>query len=336
MKKILIVGNYTKSIGGISGQIEILLKRLPECGFDVELFNYKAGFIKRLFLFVRLLFKGKRFDIFHLHGCSFFGFLPIIVGVFAARVLHKKVIVTYHGGGLEEFMLKYKCFILFVLRKANLVTVPSDYLYQQLINKNVKVIVLPNIIRADNVKFTLRNVFRPFFIVTRSLEDTYNVELAINAFGLIKKDHPSAKLFLVGDGSRKQQLEELVMKKKITDVEFVGRVSNSDIGSYLNKADIYINPTRKDSFSVSLFEAIACGLPVVSSSVGAIPGFIKDYENGLLFESDNLDQLVEKLTFVLKNKTETMLMVRSAYKLFESHTWEKQRNTYINMLEATV
>jgi len=70
-----------------------------------DLFNTKDNIFKRLFIPIRLIIKGRDYDIFHIHGGSFLRFFPIIVGVTIGKMLRKKIIITYHVSGLEEFIL---------------------------------------------------------------------------------------------------------------------------------------------------------------------------------------------------------------------------------------
>jgi glycosyltransferase involved in cell wall biosynthesis len=331
MKKVLIISNYKTSVGGISGQVDILLDNFNNENIKTDLFNTKRSNIKRLFLFHKLLIKGFRYDIFHIHGCSFKGFLPIILGIIIGKLLNKKTIITYHGGGLQDFLDQHERFIKYFLSKADIVTVPSKYLQYILGKHSLSSILLPNIIREDNVKFKKRNVFKPNLIVTRSLEPVYNIPLVINAFIEIKKKYNNAKLRVVGDGSLKKELINKVKVLGIKDVEFVGRVKNSEIGKELNKSDIYVNPTTADNMPLSLFEAFACGLPIISTNVGGLPNFIIDDENGLLIDSDNTEQLVSKIEYILQNQEETQKIIANGYKTFQKYTLKNLKNKYIEL-----
>ena len=68
-----------RSIGGIAGQVDVLLDKLNNEHFFSELFNTKANYLKRLLLPFKLFFKGRKFDIFHIHGCSGLGFIPFLL-----------------------------------------------------------------------------------------------------------------------------------------------------------------------------------------------------------------------------------------------------------------
>lgn len=326
MKNVLLIANYRKSVGGISGQVDILMKYL---GFD--LFNTKRSFVKRLILPVCLIIRGKKFDVFHVHGCSYFGFYPIVLGVLIGNLLNKKVVVTYHGGGLKEFINKYHFFVKPILRMVDVLTVPSEYLVNILNQNRINVIKLANVLRKDNVNFLERKTIKPNFAVSRTLSKVYNIPLAIKSFAVIKEKYPEAKLRIIGDGSLKESLMMLVEDLRLKDVVFTGRVDNAVIGDELNKSDVYLNPTTKDSFSLSMFEAFACGLPVISTNIGAISEFLTHGVNGLLVESDNVDEMALAMESILLKKINVSRMVNSAYKTYLKYTWDVLEESYVKL-----
>jgi len=333
MAKILLIANYKPSVGGISGQIEILLKHFNDNKNQIDLFNTKDNIFKRILMPFVLFIKGRKYDIFHIHGCSFFGFFPIVIGVIIGSLLKKKIIITYHGGGLDEFINKYKTKVMYYLNKADIITVPSKYLQNILNDNSIKSKYLPNIIRDDNVYFKKRDILKPNLIVTRTLDEVYNIPLVIMTFKDLKKVVPDAKLKIVGDGKLKNEIFELVKKENIDDIEFVGRVPNSKIGEILNTSDIFINPSNKDNMSLSLFEALACGLAVISTNVGGIPDYITDGINGFLIEPNNKEQLTNKILYVLNNQAEVQKIIDNGYQTFEKLTLRNLKSEYLKLYE---
>jgi len=333
MAKILLIANYKPSVGGISGQIEILLEYFNDNINQIDLFNTKDNIFKRILMPFVLFIKGRKYDIFHIHGCSFFGFFPIVIGVIIGRLLKKKIIITYHGGGLDEFINKYKTIVIYFFNKADIITVPSKYLQNILNDNSIKSKYLPNIIRDDNVYFKKRDILKPNLIVTRTLDEVYNIPLVIMTFKDLKKVVPDAKLKIVGDGKLKNEIFELVKKENIDDIEFVGRVPNSKIGEILNTSDIFINPSNKDNMPLSLFEALACGLAVISTNVGGIPDYITDGINGFLIEPNNKEQLTNKILYVLNNQAEVQKIIDNGYQTFEKLTLRNLKSEYLKLYQ---
>ena len=337
MKKILIIGNHSPSHGGISGQIDILLQKHNNEKLNSDLFNTKVNRLAKCFLPIKLLLVGSKYNFFHIHGCSFLGFYPIIIGILVGKLLNKKIIVTYHGGNLSEFIRSYKLLCKWFLSKADLVTVPSKFLYDLIVfhKLNNNTIILPNVIETNNVYFKVRDQITPKLIVTRNFENIYNIPIAIKAYSIIKKKYSNASLRLVGDGTISNQLKNEVRSKNLKNVIFTGRVSNSEIGRELNKADIFINPTTQDSFSVSTFEAFACGLPVISTNVGAIPNYVKNQHNGFLVESGDASSIANKISYILENQHKIKAITSNAYQTFKQYTWENLKFQYAQIYEAT-
>lgn len=104
----------------------------------------------------------------------------------------------------------------------------------------------------------------PVFISTRNWEPLYAVDALIHAFSRLCGRYPEARLLLVGEGAQGHHLRRLVQESELAErVHFVGKVSNDDLEGYLRLADYYVSTALTDGSSVSLLEAMACGLPVI-------------------------------------------------------------------------
>ena len=125
MKKILLIGNYKAGVGGISGQMELLHKHLIAYGIECRILSTSCNTIRRILLFPRLMFMGRYYDIFHVHGCSYWGFFPIILSSIISKILRKRLIVTYHGGDAQRFFGRFKFLAGCFLSNCQEVTVPS-------------------------------------------------------------------------------------------------------------------------------------------------------------------------------------------------------------------
>ncbi len=97
--KVLLICNYKPGVGGISGQVEILQRKLQEEGHTADIFSTKGSIFWRLGLFCKLRKVSHNYDVLHIHCCSGWGFLPAVVGVIVGRRLKKRIVLTYHGGG---------------------------------------------------------------------------------------------------------------------------------------------------------------------------------------------------------------------------------------------
>lgn len=322
MSKILLINNYRPGVGGISGQVEILQRKLREEGHTADIFSTKTSLLKRLTLPLKLRRIGKRYDLFHIHCCSDWGFLPAVVGVSVGRRLRKRIVLTYHGGGGEQFFERHPKLVRHYLTRTNQNIVLSGFLSQVFKRFQLPYTIIPNIIELDTSLFRERSELKPSFICTRAHEELYNIPCILHAFSKLQQSRPEATLTLVGDGSLHQELMQMSDSMGLKNVTFTGRVDNSEIYAYLDRADILLSSPKVDNMPVSLLEAMNAGLLVISSRVGGVPFIIEDNRSGLLFESDNSDDLAEKMLFAIENQIYSNALIKHARLAVDAYRWE--------------
>ena len=319
---ILIVCNYKPGVGGISGQVEILQRKLREDGHTAAIFSTKGSILWRLGLFCRLRKVARDYDILHIHCCSGWGFLPAAVGVSVGRWMKKHTVVTYHGGGGERFFDKNTCLVKHYLTRTDANIVLSGFLARVFEKHHIPYTVIPNIIELDERHYRERKEIKPHFICIRSHEELYNIPCILRAFQKVQHAMPAATLTLVGDGSQHEALMKMVEEMRLENVTFTGRIDNKEIYQYLNQADVMLSAPKVDNMPVSLLEAMNAGLLVISSRVGGVPYMIDEDRTGLLFKSDNNQELAEKMLWTIENTTSTMAMTLSAHQEVKKYRWE--------------
>ena len=143
----------------------------------------------------------------------------------------------------------------------------------------------------------------PVVISTRKLRPIYNVEMLIRAIPLVLEHTPQASFIIAGDGEQKKYLERLVTSLGVAEnVRFVGWVRHDELPNYLASADIYTSTSLSDSESVSLEEAMACEVSPVVTEIPANRAWIKDGENGLLVPIDDIQAMVDRIVYLIRNK----------------------------------
>ena len=300
--KILLVCNYRAGVGGISGQVEILQRKLREEGIVADIFSTKASVWKRLLLLgSQLLRKAKEYDVIHVHCCSEWGFLPAVMGVSVGKKLGKRVVLTYHGGGGDRFFDRHPRLVHHYLTRTDVNIVLSGFLAGVFQKHGLPYTIIPNIIELDDSHFHQRQSIKPNFICTRAHETLYNIPCILRAFQRVQEILPVATLTLVGDGSQHHKLIHQVEDMGLQHVSFTGRVDNKEIYRYLDQADIILSAPTADNMPVSLLEAMNAGLLVIASRVGGVPYLIEENATGLLFTSDNDDELAERMLWAVSN-----------------------------------
>lgn len=322
---ILLVCNYKPGVGGISGQVEILQRKLRSEGHTADIFSTKASVLKRLLLLRKLRKVARKYDILHIHCCSGWGFLPAVVGVTVGRRLKKRVVLTYHGGGGERFFDKHTCLVKHYLMRTDANIVLSGFLASVFDKHHLPYTIIPNIIELDESHYRERASIQPNFICIRAHEPLYNIPCILRAFQKALTELPEATLTLVGGGSQHEALLALTEDMGLKNVTFTGRVDNKEIYQHLDKADVMLSAPTVDNMPVSLLEAMNAGLLVISSNVGGVPYMIEDNKTGYLFPSDDSDALASLMIQTVRKPSESLSIIRNAHRAVDVYRWENIR-----------
>jgi glycosyltransferase involved in cell wall biosynthesis len=357
--KILLIANYQKGIGGISGQVYFLQQYLQREGWQADIFSTRGNTLHRVWKMIQLLCLAKRYDALHIHACSYRGMLPAVMGIVAGKLWRKRTIITYHGGEAAEYFAKHIKFARRWLCTADQVVVLSGFLKEVFDQYAIPCVVIPNIVILQPQEIRDREI-GPRFISVRHFEPLYNIPCILRAYGKVLLLYPNATLDLLGRGSMRGQLEQYVAEHQLTGVRFVGQVPNKEIYDYLAKADILLSSPRIDNMPVSVLEAMNAGLLVISSRVGGVPYMIEEYDmaigngqwaiddetnrqspianrpnkaTGLLFESDNADELAEKMIWALEHPQEVKTMIHNAQVDVQKYAWENVKQQLMKVYE---
>jgi len=130
----------------------------------------------------------------------------------------------------------------------------------------------------------------------KTLEERYGVDILIDAVSTVRdalRDLEAAeaerlRFIIVGGGSRESELKQKVRDLNLEDITtFTGQVPHKEVPRYLNELDVYVAPSRKESFGVAVLEASACGCPVIVSDVGGLPEVVRDGETGIIVRQED-------------------------------------------------
>ncbi|MBR6416819.1 MAG: glycosyltransferase family 4 protein, partial [Bacteroidales bacterium] len=266
--KILLISNFEEGVGGISVQVSALRDKLRGEGHTCDILSTKGATAKRIKAVFALLSKGRKYDVFHIHACSDRGFLPAILGINIGRLLKKRIVLTFHGGGAEGFFKRKQGLVKRYLSRTSANIVLSGFIGRVFDQYGIPYTVIPNMLESDDSAFRARTEIKPKFIGIRSFTETYNIKCTLKAFDAVLKKYPDASLTLLGDGPLRTELEQYVSDQHLQNVTFVGQVPNTEIYRYLDDADIMVSSSRFDNMPVSVLEGFKAGLLVISSNVG--------------------------------------------------------------------
>jgi len=297
---VCIVGPLPPPAGGMANQCEQLVRLLRNEGADVELVRTNAPFRPawvgrlpwaragwRLAPYLVALWCGiGRSQVLHVFANSGWAWHLLAAPALAvARLRGVPAIVNYRGGLADEFLASAPRHVRRALAGATLRVTPSDFLLRVFARHGLQAEVIPNII--DLSRFTARPLraaaAAPHLIVTRNLEAIYDIATAIKAFALVRERKPQARMTVAGTGPQRAALQALAVDLGVAGgVHFAGRIDNADIAALYASADIVLNPSTADNMPISILEALASGVPVVSTRVGGIPDLVSDEQTAML------------------------------------------------------
>jgi glycosyltransferase involved in cell wall biosynthesis len=193
------------------------------------------------------------------------------------------VVVNYRGGDADAFFARSFARVRPALARASAIVVPSSFLCAVFEKYGFRAGIVPNIVNLDAFRPAEVMPTTPHLIVTRHLEPIYDIASALRAFAIVVDRHADARLTVVGSGPDREKLGQLASDLGIaTRVEFTGPLENSRLPALYRTATVAVNPSLVDNFPISLLEAMASGVPIVSTNVGGIPHLVKHEATALL------------------------------------------------------
>lgn len=347
--RLAIVGPIPPPEGGMANQTRQLMRLLQCEGLSVELVPvnppYRPAWIARL-RWVRALFRllpylgnlwrtMRRVDAVHIMASSGWSwFLFAVPPLIAAYLKGVPSLVNYRGGHAEHFLERFGPLAKPWMRLASAIVVPSGFLQAVFSQQGLAVRVIPNIIDAE--RFIWREPTRgmieaPRVIVTRNLEPIYDIATAIRTFALVREQFPGATLAIAGSGPQRTSLEQLVAELGLQDcVIFTGSLDRDGMARLYAAADVMLNTSLVDNMPNSLLEALASGIPVVSSHVGGIPYIVRHGETALLVPPGDPDTAAVAVCRVLSDRDLAVSLARRGRDCALRYSWQSVRRQWLD------
>jgi len=160
---------------------------------------------------------------------------------------------------------------------------------------------------------------------TRAWEPIYGVEVIARAFVMAANQCPQLRLIMLGNGSQAGRLRKLFLQGQVAErVLFPGQVSQRDLPRYYHAADLYLSASHSDGTSISLLEAMACGLPVLVSDIPGNREWVEHGVQGWLFADGDAEALAQGILQAVENRQRLAEMGRAARALVKQRAnWEK-------------
>jgi len=335
--KILILGPLSPTVGGITTLIEGILNsnlrdkyelltfdtQRPTYGLYKEAWDYtlliRIGFLNltksliwttsHILRFPFVLLR-KRPDAVHINSASYWVFWENALYALMTKMVGKKVIFHIHGGGFEEFYGKSNPFFKFLIREALMMSdkvLVLSLSWQNFLLKIIpasKISIIENFVDlpfSNNLKNKSKTTkkFTVLFVggIGARLKGLFDV---IYAAAIVKKKTDKVIFVLIGCSGVKGLRSLCAKEGLMSTVTILDYIHGPNKTKVFEESDIFVLPSYAEGLPITMLEAMAAGLPIIATSVGAIPDVIEDGKNGFLIRAGDYRSLAEKI-ILLKN-----------------------------------
>jgi len=252
---------------------------------------------------LRALFQRERIDVVHVHG----GLNPTLglVGPVAAHELGIPVVATFHSWFADSALLRIfrRPLQRRLDRHAAVMAVSQPVIdaHARYLEANWEIVpngVDTRFFRADHRPQRPRGC--PELLFLGRLDPRNGLDTVLAAMGRVLEERPGAHLTVAGDGPLRPVYERLA-RPLGRSVSFVGRV-NGDRPAYYGRADLYLCPTTKASFGITLLESMACGTPIVCSDLNGFRNVVAHDREAMLVRCGDTAALADSLAELLDDE----------------------------------
>jgi len=274
-------------------------------------------------------------DLLHVHYA-----IPHASAAYFARQILKKTgkdipyITTLHGTDITLVGKDqtYAPVVTFSINESDAITAVSDNLKDETYRHfdiEKEIVVIPNFVDTDRFQHSNKEHFKKMLAPNgeRILAHVSNfrkvkrVEDVVSMFAKVHEQMPS-KLLMIGDGPERQNIEEYCRTLNIcSDIRFLGKQEQVD--EILSITDLFVLPSQYESFGLSALEAMACGVPVISTNAGGLPEINVQGVTGYMSEVGDTDDMAKNAIEVLKDEDKLKQFKENA--IAHAKTFSRQR-----------
>ena len=358
MKILIATPLYPPDIGGPATYSQLLFNELPKRGVRVSVLSFGEvrglpKIIRHLVYFFKLIKKSYRVDIMFAQDTASVGFPTLL----AAKILGKRFFVRVPGDyaweqatqrydvkdSVDEFQTKKYGWRVEFLRKIQKMTVngaetviaPSQYFRQLVsrwVNEPQKVFCIYNGIDLTTIPKS-DGKYEPKTIISAGRLVPWKGFVALIK---IMKVLPEWKLFIAGDGPMRRELESAVIHNEVkARVFFLGQIPREELVQKIQKSDIFVLNTSFESFSFQVVEAMAAGVPVVTTNIGNLPEIIDSGKSGILVAPNDEETIILSITHLSSDATFRERIIVEARKKSQQFSIENTLNNLLSHLKKS-
>lgn len=284
--RVLVVGIDPTGKGGVATVIRQQQKMM-------ESFNFlkiaKEGWQKYILPAVAMakspMYLPSKYEIVHVHACSDIDFYRSALFIYLFKAMGKKVIMHMHGAMFENFYHNNPSLVRKVCGKCDMIVTVSNYFVRffesEKLNRCVRLLhnnIEPHIACKSSNKPDGMTIFSYF----GAIDDRKGIFECIEAIGENAEEFRGKAEFHLGGNGNVARLESMITKYGIDDiVKFHGWIGPAEKHELLSNTDVFLHPSKFESFGISILEAMDYGLPIITTETGGITDLVTDGINGL-------------------------------------------------------
>ncbi len=321
--------------GWVTTQGEILAELLRSEGYSVRITSTIPSRLPRLLDTLACLARWSRsIDVAIVSVFSDKAFVVADATTLLLRALGKPQVLVLHGGALPEFQRRHPDWMRRVLRRGCIVVAPSEYLARATRPLGLIAEVMPNILEIEKYSFRSRERPHPRLLWMRTFHEIYNPGMAVDVLAALKPFIPDAILTMAGqEKGRLQHVRDAASARRLdASIRFPGFLDLEGKQREFAGHDIFLNTNRIDNMPVSLLEAAAFGLPIVSTDVGGISDLFIHEETALLVGSEDASAMADAVRRLLDDPDLSARLSGNARRLAESCSWTALRHRWRDVL----
>ncbi|THF63656.1 glycosyltransferase family 4 protein [Pseudothauera nasutitermitis] len=353
--RVALVGPLPPPAGGMANQTRQLAELLRGEGAEVEVVAVNAPYrpawlgglrgvraLARLLPYLAALWRAYgRADVAHVMANSGWSWhLFAVPAVWLGVLRGVPVVVNYRGGEAAGFLAGAAPAVRFTLRRAAQLVLPSGFLLEVFGRHGMPGRVVPNIV--DPQRFhpdaaRRRDEQAPHLVVTRNLEAIYGIDTALRAFAEVRRRYPRARLSVAGEGPQGAELRALAAELGVADATcFTGRLEREQVAALYRDADLMVNPSNVDNMPNAVLEALASGVPVVSTAVGGVPWMVAHERTALLVPADDAQAMAQAVLRVLDDAALHRRLAEAGLAEAQRYRWEAVRGQWAAVYRAAL
>ncbi|OBX21122.1 glycosyltransferase involved in cell wall biosynthesis [Gelidibacter algens] len=325
MKNLLYVGNHLQNSQSNASYSAVLGPLFEQSGYEVQYTSSKTNKVRRLWEMLWTTYRSrKKTDLVLIDTYSTQNFQFAVLVSQLCRLLQLRYVPILHGGNLPHRLNNSPKLSKILFKNAYANVSPSLYLkdsFAQFGYENV--VYVPNTIALKHYPFSSKTYDYPKLLWVRSFSEIYNPTLAIEVLHELQARGFKTELCMVGpdaDGSL-AKVKALATSLNV-HVTYTGKLTKDAWIALSENYNVFINTTNFDNMPVSVIEAMALGLPVVSTNVGGMPYLISDGLDGLLVPPNDKEAMADAIGTLFKELSRTEAMVIKARGKVEQFDWK--------------